>query len=101
MSKRKYAKEHSTAYKVGASGLEIVRRVSKNFGKHFPELSVKYSTVNMCYCIALTESKLSTECSDYIEFLKKYMRIIIFWFLCKMWKGRAVWPAFVFDRLRH
>ena len=31
MLKRKYAKEHSTTYKVGGLGLEIVRRVSKNF----------------------------------------------------------------------
>ena len=42
--KRKDAKEHSTAYKVGGLGLETLRRVSKNFPT---ELSVKYSTVNV------------------------------------------------------
>ena len=41
--KRKDAKEHSTAYKVGGLGLETVRRASI-----FPtELSVKYSTVHV------------------------------------------------------
>ena len=39
--KRKDAKEHSTAYKVGGSGLETLWRVSKNFPT---ELSVKYGT---------------------------------------------------------
>ena len=42
--KRKDAKEHSTAYKVGGLGLETLRRVSKNFPT---ELSVKYSTVHV------------------------------------------------------
>ena len=42
--KRKDAKEHSTAYKVGGLGLETLRRVSKNFAT---ELSVKYSTVHV------------------------------------------------------
>ena len=36
--KRKDAKEHSTAYKVGGLGLETLWRVSKNFPT---ELSVK------------------------------------------------------------
>ena len=38
--KRKDAKEHSTAYKVGGLGLKTLRRVSKNFPT---ELSVKYT----------------------------------------------------------
>ena len=42
--KRKDAKEHSTAYKVGSLGLETLQRVSKNF---LTELSVKYSTVHV------------------------------------------------------
>ena len=42
--KRKDAKEHSTAYKVGGLGLETLWRVSKNFPT---ELSVKYSTVHV------------------------------------------------------
>ena len=42
--KRKDAKEHSTAYKVGGLGLETLWRVSKNFST---ELSVKYSTVHV------------------------------------------------------
>ena len=42
--KRKDAKEHSAAYKVGCLGLETLRRVSKNFPT---ELSVKYSTVHV------------------------------------------------------
>ena len=41
--KRKDAKKHSTAQKVGGLGLETLRRVSKNFPT---ELSVKYSTVH-------------------------------------------------------
>ena len=41
--KRKEAKEHSTAYKVGSLGLETLRRVSKSFST---ELSVKYGTVH-------------------------------------------------------
>ena len=34
----------------------------------------------------------------YLEFLKKYMRIVDFWLLCKMWKGPVVWPGLDFDR---
>ena len=34
----------------------------------------------------------------YLEFLKKYMRIVDFWLLCKMWKGRVVRPGLDFDR---
>ena len=26
------------------------------------------------------------------------MRIADFWLLCKMWKGRVVWPGLGFDR---
>ena len=42
--KHKNPKEHTTAYKVGGLGLEILRGVSKNFPT---ELSVKYSTVHV------------------------------------------------------
>ena len=42
--KRKDAKEHSTAHKVGGLGLKTPRRVSKNFPT---ELSVKYNTVHV------------------------------------------------------
>ena len=42
--KRKDAKEHSTAYRMGDLGLKTLRRVSKNFPS---ELSVKYSTVHV------------------------------------------------------
>ena len=33
-----------------------------------------------------------------IEFLKKYMRIVDLWLLCKMWKSRVVWPGLDVDR---
>ena len=26
------------------------------------------------------------------------MRVVDFWLLCKMWKGRVVWPGLDFDR---
>ena len=43
--KRKDAKEHSTAYKVGGLGLETLWRVSKNFLTELSENIV----LHMCY----------------------------------------------------
>ena len=85
--KRKDAKEHSTTYKVGGLGLETLWRVSKNFPT---ELSVKYSTVHVLLNHIHITCKLLIEFSNYSEFLKKYIRIIDFWVLCKIRKGRLV-----------
>ena len=35
----------------------------------------------------LNHIHIKIECSNYLEFLKKYIRIIDFWVLCKIRKG--------------
>ena len=56
--KRKDAKEHSTAYKVGGLGMEILWLVSKNFPT---ELSVKYSTIRVCMSSLLSHRWKKTQ----------------------------------------
>ena len=53
------------------------------------------TNVDMSPRIVSSKRQSETCC---LEFLKKYMRIVDLWLLCKMWKGRVVWPGLDFDR---